>query len=78
MPSASGTASDAKPAQLGPGSPSASVLLSSSFLGDTLDTDHIEADYTAGVLTLAIPVSEAAKPRTVEITSQDARRISPA
>jgi HSP20 family protein len=47
------------------------------FLGDTLDADHIDADYTAGVLTLAIPVSEAAKPRKVEITSQDAKQISP-
>jgi HSP20 family protein len=45
------------------------------FLGDTLDADHIEADYTAGVLTLTIPVHEAAKPRRVEITSQDARQI---
>jgi HSP20 family protein len=48
------------------------------FLGESLDADHIEADYTAGVLTLAIPVSEAAKPRKVEITSQDAKQISPA
>jgi HSP20 family protein len=48
------------------------------FLGDTLDADRIEADYTAGVLTLAIPVHEAAKPRKVEITSQDAKQISPA
>jgi HSP20 family protein len=48
------------------------------FLGDTLDADHIEADYTVGVLTLAIPVHEAAKPRKVEITSQDAKQISPA
>jgi len=48
------------------------------FLGDTLDPDHIQADYTAGVLTLAIPVHEAAKPRKVEITSQDAKQISPA
>jgi HSP20 family protein len=46
------------------------------FLGDTLDADQIEADYTAGVLTLAIPVHEAAKPRKVEITSQDAKQIS--
>jgi HSP20 family protein len=45
------------------------------FLGDTLDADQIEADYTAGVLTLAIPVHEAAKPRKVEITSQDAKQI---
>jgi HSP20 family protein len=45
------------------------------FLGDTLDADHIEADYTAGVLTLSIPVHEAAKPRKVAITSQDAKQI---
>jgi HSP20 family protein len=48
------------------------------FLGDTLDPDHMTADYTAGVLTLAIPVHEAAKPRKVEITSQDAKQLSPA
>ncbi|MBO0773458.1 MAG: Hsp20/alpha crystallin family protein [Actinobacteria bacterium] len=48
------------------------------FLGDTLDTDHMSADYTAGVLTLTIPVHEAAKPRKVAITSQDAKQISPA
>ena len=48
------------------------------FLGDTLDADHIEADYTAGVLTLAIPVHEAAKPRKVEISSGDARQITAA
>jgi HSP20 family protein len=48
------------------------------FLGDTLDADNIEADYTAGVLTLAIPVHEAAKPRKVSITSQDTKQISPA
>ncbi|MDT5324396.1 MAG: hypothetical protein QOF25_1548, partial [Mycobacterium sp.] len=37
------------------------------FLGDTLDTDHISADYDAGVLTLRIPVAEKAKPRKVQI-----------
>ena len=41
------------------------------FLGETLDPDHIEADYSAGVLTLTIPVHEAAKPRKVEITTND-------
>ena len=30
------------------------------FLGETLDADHIGADYAAGVLTLTIPVHEAA------------------
>lgn len=38
------------------------------FLGDTLDTDHITADYDAGVLTLRIPVAEKAKPRKIEIS----------
>ncbi len=41
------------------------------FLGETLDTDKIAADYTAGVLTLTIPVREAAKPRSIHITSSD-------
>ncbi|HEV8275623.1 MAG TPA: Hsp20/alpha crystallin family protein [Streptosporangiaceae bacterium] len=48
------------------------------FLGDTLDTDNMSADYTAGVLTLSISIHEAAKPRKVEITSQDTKQISPA
>jgi len=37
------------------------------FLGDTLDSDQLRADYTAGVLTLEIPIAEKAKPRKVEI-----------
>ena len=37
------------------------------FLGDTLDTDRIEADYEHGVLRLRIPVAEKAKPRKIEI-----------
>ena len=45
------------------------------FLGDTLDPDQMTAGYTAGVLTLAIPIHEAAKPRKVEITSHDAKQI---
>jgi HSP20 family protein len=49
------------------------------FLGETLDPDHINADYSAGVLTLTIPVHEAAKPRKVEITSSDrAKQLSAA
>lgn len=39
-------------------------------LGDNLDTGRIEAAYEAGVLTLRIPVSEQAKPRKIEISSQ--------
>ena len=42
------------------------------FLGETLDPENITADYTAGVLTLRIPVMEAAKPRKVAISSKDA------
>ena len=37
------------------------------FLGDGLDYDHISAGYDHGVLTVTIPVAEAAKPRKVEI-----------
>ena len=46
------------------------------FLGETLDAEHIDADYTAGVLTLSIPVHEAAKPRKVSISSQDAKQVT--
>jgi HSP20 family protein len=38
------------------------------FLGESLDRDHISATYENGVLTLTIPVTEAAKPRKVDIT----------
>jgi len=37
------------------------------FLGDTLDTDNLQATYDNGVLTLRIPVSEQAKPRKISI-----------
>jgi HSP20 family protein len=36
-------------------------------LGESLDTDRLDASYDAGVLTLTIPVAEEAKPRKVEI-----------
>jgi HSP20 family protein len=41
------------------------------FLGDGLDTEHIDADYSNGVLTLTIPVAQAAKPRKITITGAD-------
>ena len=44
------------------------------FLGETLDAENIAADYTAGVLTLTIPVREQAKPRTIQVTSSDTRQ----
>ena len=44
------------------------------FLGETLDADHIGADYAAGVLTLTIPVRESAKPRSIHVTSSDQKQ----
>ena len=41
------------------------------FLGDTLDTDKLEAVYDQGVLTLRIPVSDRAKPRRITIAAGD-------
>ena len=38
------------------------------FLGESLDTDRIEAGYADGVLTLRIPVAEKAKPRRIPIS----------
>ena len=43
-------------------------------LGDTLDTDRLQASYAAGVLTLRIPVAEKAKPRKITITNADTAR----
>lgn len=40
-------------------------------LGDALDTDKVDADYTAGVLRLRIPVAERAKPKKISISSSD-------
>ncbi len=39
------------------------------FLGDTLDTEKLEATYDNGVLMLRIPVSDTAKPRKINIGS---------
>ncbi len=44
------------------------------FLGETLDIDHIEANYDLGVLTLTIPMAEKAKPRKVEISVSEQPR----
>jgi HSP20 family protein len=44
------------------------------FLGDTLDADHIDASYEAGVLTLKIPIAEQAKPRKISISSTGSDR----
>ncbi|GHF78818.1 Hsp20/alpha crystallin family protein [Streptomyces sp. NRRL_ISP-5395] len=43
-------------------------------LADTLDTEHIDADYEAGVLTLRIPIAERAKPRKIAIGGESRRK----
>jgi len=47
-------------------------------LGDNLDTEHINASYEAGVLSLEIPVAEAAKPRKITVSGngQDRQAIN--
>ncbi|NUP36730.1 MAG: Hsp20 family protein, partial [Streptomyces sp.] len=46
-------------------------------LADTLDTEHIQADYETGVLTLRIPIAERAKPRKITIgVGSDRKEIS--
>jgi HSP20 family protein len=47
------------------------------FLGETLDSNQINATYEAGVLTLRIPVLEAAKPRKISISGgQDRKQLN--
>lgn len=41
------------------------------FLGESLDTDRIDASCADGVLTLRIPIAERAKPRRVEVSVGD-------
>lgn len=45
------------------------------FLGDTLDAEHVQASYDAGVLTLRVPIAEQAKPRKITIGGSAARQI---
>ncbi|WP_034278574.1 Hsp20/alpha crystallin family protein [Haloechinothrix halophila] len=44
------------------------------FLGDTLDTDNIKADYDAGVLTIRVPTAKQAKPHKIAISGGDDRK----
>jgi HSP20 family protein len=44
------------------------------FLGETLDTDKIDASYVDGVLRLTVPVAEEAKPRKIRIASAGRER----
>jgi HSP20 family protein len=43
-------------------------------LGDNLDTEHVQAEYDAGVLRLIIPVAEQAKPRKIQIAHNGERQ----
>ena len=45
------------------------------FLGENLDTDNIEATYDAGVLRLTIPVAEKAKPRKIEVATENGAQV---
>ena len=46
-------------------------------LGDSLDTERIEASYDAGVLSLSIPVAEKARPRKIQVEhKQDPQAIT--
>lgn len=47
-------------------------------LGDGLDAEAIEADYTDGVLTLRIPVAERAQPRKINVATATAPATPPA
>jgi HSP20 family protein len=40
-------------------------------LGDALDTEKVEADYSDGVLRLRIPIAEQAKPRKISVGTRD-------
>ncbi|MCS5732502.1 Hsp20/alpha crystallin family protein [Herbiconiux daphne] len=44
------------------------------FLGDSLDSSKLSADFRNGVLTLHVPVDESSKPRRVDITSAPSDR----
>jgi len=52
-------------------------------LGDVLDTEHVDAEYHDGILTLRIPLRESAKPRRIDVrhaehTSQPAITVDSA
>jgi HSP20 family protein len=47
------------------------------FLGESLDREHIAADYHDGVLTITIPVAEQDKPHKIEITHTGGAPVGP-
>lgn len=44
-------------------------------LPNTVDADHIQASYTAGVLTLHLPKLEEAKPRRIQVRSGESPKM---
>ncbi|MGC1511583.1 MAG: Hsp20/alpha crystallin family protein [Acidimicrobiales bacterium] len=46
------------------------------FLGDSLDTDRINATYADGVLTIRLPIAEKARPRRVPIGVAEPRQAT--
>ena len=52
------------------------VLSRQLILGDTPDTDRVQASYSAGVLTLRIPVAEKANPGKITNAVPDADRAA--
>jgi HSP20 family protein len=36
-------------------------------LPDTVDTEHVKAEYKAGVLSIALPKKEIAKPKAIKV-----------
>ncbi len=46
------------------------------YLGDTLDTDKVEAAFADGVLTVRLPLLAAAQPRKVEIHTGSKKEIA--
>ena len=44
------------------------------FLGESLNTDSLSADYDAGVLTVKIPIAEQAKPRKIQVSGGGDRK----
>ena len=46
------------------------------YLGDSLDTEKIEADFAEGVLTVRLPLLATAQPRKVEISTDSKKEIA--
>jgi HSP20 family protein len=45
-------------------------------LGENLDTENVTASYNAGVLRLQIPVAERARPRKIQISSEERKEVT--